>query len=214
MASEIRRLFLFRRKHFTDPPSLEALRQPTFWSQLLHICSSMIDASRVYIGSSSCPKVTQQCRPLLSLRHRLYMRSSRLQHRVLDFLSCSLRRLRLLSFSRCQALLPKPGNTSIFSGSHFLPLHRYSRFQKALSLTKLHFLRSYSDDPGLVTALGGALINGLQGSLSGLGDFVAATAKHFLADGGTTGGKDEVRLSEFRVRAFLCEYGRHRQAFS
>ncbi|GAQ91658.1 Glycosyl hydrolase family protein [Klebsormidium nitens] len=50
---------------------------------------------------------------------------------------------------------------------------------------------SYSDDTALVTALGGALIDGLQGSLSGPADFVAATAKHFLADGGTTKGKDE-----------------------
>lgn len=45
----------------------------------------------------------------------------------------------------------------------------------------------------LVTELGGALVSGLQGMLSGYAEVVAATAKHFLTDGGTTGGKDQVR---------------------
>lgn len=53
----------------------------------------------------------------------------------------------------------------------------------------------YSSDPALVADYGRAMVLGLQGPLvSGrpiAGDRVAATAKHFLADGGTKGGKDQ-----------------------
>ena len=54
---------------------------------------------------------------------------------------------------------------------------------------------SYSSDPTIVAALGAALVEGLQGKI-GSGDFlrnghVLATAKHFLGDGGTRGGKDQ-----------------------
>jgi|GEM_PF-587330 beta-glucosidase len=47
----------------------------------------------------------------------------------------------------------------------------------------------FSEDPGLVARLGAAYVRGLQGEKLGR-DSVAATAKHYLADGGTTGGKD------------------------
>ncbi len=53
----------------------------------------------------------------------------------------------------------------------------------------------YSSDPALVAAYGRAMVEGLQGNLrSGtpIGSaHVAATAKHFLADGGTNDGKDQ-----------------------
>lgn len=53
----------------------------------------------------------------------------------------------------------------------------------------------YSSDPALVRAYSRAMIEGLQGRLSAgrpIGnDHVAATAKHFLADGDTAGGKDQ-----------------------
>ncbi|WP_156255937.1 glycoside hydrolase family 3 protein [Sandarakinorhabdus oryzae] len=53
----------------------------------------------------------------------------------------------------------------------------------------------YSADPAIVSAYGRAMTLGLQGAL-GAGqalpkDKVAATAKHFIADGGTEGGKDQ-----------------------
>jgi beta-glucosidase len=53
---------------------------------------------------------------------------------------------------------------------------------------------SYSEDPQIVAAMAGAMVEGLQG-MPGTPDFlgpnrVIATAKHFLADGGT-GGKDQ-----------------------
>jgi beta-glucosidase len=44
---------------------------------------------------------------------------------------------------------------------------------------------SYAEDPKLVATLGAALVRGLQGGQ------VAATAKHFVGDGGTTGGIDQ-----------------------
>ena len=52
---------------------------------------------------------------------------------------------------------------------------------------------SYSEDPAIVKAYGGAMVEGLQGVAGE--DFlseqhVIATAKHFLADGGTLGGQD------------------------
>ncbi len=52
----------------------------------------------------------------------------------------------------------------------------------------------YSERPGLVAELGAALIEGMQG-VAGAGFMapgkVLATAKHFLGDGGTTGGADQ-----------------------
>ncbi len=60
----------------------------------------------------------------------------------------------------------------------------------------------YSSDPALVATYARAMTLGLQGRLiSGnpiAANHVAATAKHFLADGGTFGGKDQgdARLSE------------------
>ena len=52
---------------------------------------------------------------------------------------------------------------------------------------------SYSEDPAIVKAYGGAMVEGLQG-IAGkdlLSErHVIATAKHFLADGGTEGGQD------------------------
>ncbi len=53
----------------------------------------------------------------------------------------------------------------------------------------------YAADPRLVSAYAGAMVQGLQGNLaagSPVGStHVAATAKHYLADGGTAGGKDQ-----------------------
>lgn len=53
----------------------------------------------------------------------------------------------------------------------------------------------YSSDPQLVATYGRAMVLGLQGSLVSsrplAADRVGATAKHFLADGGTKGGKDQ-----------------------
>jgi len=53
---------------------------------------------------------------------------------------------------------------------------------------------SYAEDPALVAAYGRAMVEGLQGS-PGSDDFlgparVLATAKHFVGDGGTEGGRD------------------------
>ncbi|WP_337880939.1 glycoside hydrolase family 3 N-terminal domain-containing protein [Rheinheimera sp.] len=53
---------------------------------------------------------------------------------------------------------------------------------------------SYSEDPAIVKSLGAALVKGLQGPVGP--EFLApgrviATAKHYLADGGTSGGKDQ-----------------------
>jgi len=54
---------------------------------------------------------------------------------------------------------------------------------------------SYSEDPRIVAPLGAALVEGLQGNPGGkdyLGTgHVAATAKHFFADGGTSQGVDQ-----------------------
>ncbi len=53
----------------------------------------------------------------------------------------------------------------------------------------------YAADPALVARYAAAMTLGLQGSLVAgrpvATDHVAATAKHFLADGGTAGGKDQ-----------------------
>jgi beta-glucosidase len=51
---------------------------------------------------------------------------------------------------------------------------------------------SYGEDPGLVSDLGVAAVRGIQGDrLSADPVSVLACAKHFLGDGGTSGGKDQ-----------------------
>jgi len=65
----------------------------------------------------------------------------------------------------------------------------------------------YAADPDLVRAYAGALTRGLQGPLKAgaalPADKVAATAKHFVADGGTEGGKDQgdARIGEAELVA-------------
>ncbi|WP_062064772.1 glycoside hydrolase family 3 protein [Cellvibrio sp. OA-2007] len=60
---------------------------------------------------------------------------------------------------------------------------------------------SYSEDPAVVKSYGGAMVEGLQG-IAGKDllseHHVIATAKHFLADGGTEGGQDrgDAKISE------------------
>lgn len=60
---------------------------------------------------------------------------------------------------------------------------------------------SYSEDPALVKSYGGKMVEGLQG-VAGTDllseRHVIATAKHFLADGGTEGGQDrgDAKISE------------------
>lgn len=60
----------------------------------------------------------------------------------------------------------------------------------------------YSSDPAIVASYADAMVEGLQGSLKPgaplAADKVAATAKHFLADGGTEKGQDQgdARISE------------------
>ncbi|MDT3499472.1 exo 1,3/1,4-beta-D-glucan glucohydrolase [Stenotrophomonas maltophilia] len=60
----------------------------------------------------------------------------------------------------------------------------------------------YSESPAIVASYAGAMVEGLQGRI-GSPDFldgrhVIASVKHFLGDGGTTGGKDQgdTRISE------------------
>jgi len=60
----------------------------------------------------------------------------------------------------------------------------------------------YSESPAIVASYAGAMVEGLQGRI-GAPDFldgrhVIASVKHFLGDGGTTGGKDQgdTRISE------------------
>lgn len=69
----------------------------------------------------------------------------------------------------------------------------------------------YSSDPALVASYSGAMTLGLQGALESgkpLGtDRVAATAKHYLADGGTADGRDQgdARLSEKELIALHAQ---------
>jgi beta-glucosidase len=53
----------------------------------------------------------------------------------------------------------------------------------------------FSEDPAIVAAYAGPLIEGLQGKVGSpnwlKGPHIIATAKHFVGDGGTTGGKDQ-----------------------
>ncbi len=71
----------------------------------------------------------------------------------------------------------------------------------------------YGEDPALVAAYAGAMVLGLQGEMIGgkplAANRVAATAKHFLADGGTAEGKDQgdARISEAEMIA------RHAQGY-
>ncbi|MBX7482762.1 exo 1,3/1,4-beta-D-glucan glucohydrolase [Qipengyuania sp. 6D47A] len=64
----------------------------------------------------------------------------------------------------------------------------------------------YSSDPALVAAYAGAMIRGLQGPASTTpilaGSHVAASTKHYLADGGTTDGRDQgdAAISELELR--------------
>ena len=54
---------------------------------------------------------------------------------------------------------------------------------------------SYSEDPALVRTLGAALVRGIQGDVQSAdwlqGPSRLATAKHYLGDGGTAGGRDQ-----------------------
>ncbi|QWC58383.1 1,4-beta-D-glucan glucohydrolase [Erythrobacter sp. 3-20A1M] len=65
----------------------------------------------------------------------------------------------------------------------------------------------YSSDPALVASYARAMVLGLQGELREgqelARDRVAATAKHFLADGGTQGGRDQgdAKISEAELIA-------------
>lgn len=61
---------------------------------------------------------------------------------------------------------------------------------------------SFGEDPELVRAMT-SIITGLQGSDLSQPTSVLATAKHFVADGGTVGGKDQgdAKLSEADLRA-------------
>ncbi|WP_116091953.1 glycoside hydrolase family 3 protein [Sphingomonas crusticola] len=63
---------------------------------------------------------------------------------------------------------------------------------------------SYSEDPALVASYAGAMVRGLQGSGKTFldRDHVVASAKHFLGDGGTDGGRDQGdnRASEAALR--------------
>lgn len=63
---------------------------------------------------------------------------------------------------------------------------------------------SFGQDPELVARLGAALVQGLQGTPEVFGEqhgHVVASAKHFLGDGGTTGGIDQgdTDISEQRL---------------
>jgi beta-glucosidase len=62
---------------------------------------------------------------------------------------------------------------------------------------------SFSEDPGRVSALT-SIVSGLQGDELGAGPTsVLATAKHYIGDGGTTGGADQgdTQLTEDELRA-------------
>jgi beta-glucosidase len=60
---------------------------------------------------------------------------------------------------------------------------------------------SFGEVPGLATSMA-SFITGMQGSSLSRPGSVLATAKHFIGDGGTTGGKDQgdTRLSEAELR--------------
>lgn len=60
----------------------------------------------------------------------------------------------------------------------------------------------YGEEPGLVSRLGAAAVRGYQGGDLSDGKTILATAKHFIADGGTAGGRDrgDSKLSEEELR--------------
>lgn len=64
---------------------------------------------------------------------------------------------------------------------------------------------SYSEVPEIVASYSGEMVEGMQGEYGSegflQGEFVVATAKHFLADGGTTDGKDQgdAEISEIEL---------------
>ncbi|MFS0705699.1 glycoside hydrolase family 3 N-terminal domain-containing protein, partial [Cellulomonas sp. 179-A 9B4 NHS] len=62
---------------------------------------------------------------------------------------------------------------------------------------------SFGEDPAAVATLSAALVRGLQGASVADRDQVLANAKHYLADGGTTGGEDrgDAALTDAQVRA-------------
>jgi beta-glucosidase len=62
---------------------------------------------------------------------------------------------------------------------------------------------SFGQDPALVSDLGSALIRGLQGAGLDHDDTVAATAKHFLGDGGTTWGSST--YEDYRIDRGVTE---------
>jgi beta-glucosidase len=59
---------------------------------------------------------------------------------------------------------------------------------------------SYSDDPDLVEAYGRAMVEGIEG------EGLAATAKHFIGDGGTTAGRDQGN-TELSTAELLAQHG-------
>lgn len=61
---------------------------------------------------------------------------------------------------------------------------------------------SFSEDPNIVSSMA-TYVSGLQGSSLGATGSVLATAKHYVGDGGTTGGVDQgnTQLSEAELRA-------------
>jgi beta-glucosidase len=82
---------------------------------------------------------------------------------------------------------------------------------------------SYSEDPAVVRTIAAAMIEGLQGKpgtpgFLGAGK-VVATSKHFLGDGGTSGGKDqgdnqstEAKLRDIHLAGYLGALGAGVQA--
>ncbi len=82
---------------------------------------------------------------------------------------------------------------------------------------------SYSENPDIVRAYGGAMVRGLQGDASAAsflrGDHVVATAKHFVGDGGTFGGDDqgnailsEAELARIHAAGYATALGAGAQA--
>jgi beta-glucosidase len=68
---------------------------------------------------------------------------------------------------------------------------------------------SFSEDPAVVSELGAAYVRGLQTANLGSPTAILACAKHYLGDGGTTGGKDQgnTECDEATLRRlFLAPY--------
>ena len=66
----------------------------------------------------------------------------------------------------------------------------------------------YSEDSNIVSVMGGALIEGLQGTNKDFlsNNHILATAKHFIGDGGTFDGIDRgnTKLSEEKLNACMA----------